>query len=150
MAFDAEGRGTGGQQKLTIGGKAIKVTSCTPNVTKNMADAADSGDYDPTTKMIQLKRIPISVEVSFDVEGFFRLYSTPGDILAKVVSADPVPLVYMPDGVNALMSGDFHLNDFSSDNPFDDMITWSATAEPAGPVVWGGNVAAPATPPTGP
>lgn len=143
MAFDSEGRGTGGQQALTIDANPIKVTSSTLNVTKNMVDKSDSGDYDPVTKMVQLLQMPQNLEVSFDIEGFFRIYSTPGNILAKVVSADPVPLVFMPDGTNALVTGDFHLTEFSAENPYDDMITFSATAVPDGPVDWGGNVAAP-------
>lgn len=143
MGVDAKGRLTGGSQSLTLDGQVIHITTATPSATKNMANPTDTSDYDPVTKMLMVPNIPISVETSFDCEGYYRLSETPANIISLIYSADPIPLVFKLDATHQLIAGDFHMTDYSSDHPTDDLVTFSCTLVPEGAVVIGNPTAGP-------
>jgi predicted secreted protein len=150
MGIDAKGRMTGSTATLSLATKAISISSATLNVTKNMVQPGDTSDFDPATGMIRIPNIPVSVETSFDVEGTFRLTETPADLLPMIYGSDPIPLIFKLTATDQYVAGDFHMTDFSSEHPYDDVVTFSCTLVPEGPFTVGNPPAgAPAAAPSG-
>lgn len=120
-------RVTGKNQFLVFNSQTIALTKVGVKINRKLADTTDSGDYSTSPDMIFPTQIPVSAPLTLSVEGRFRFSSTPGFITAAQTSLTNIPAQVWINQGSQLVAGNFDLQDFEYDGPFDDTVTFTAT-----------------------
>lgn len=126
---------TGKAASLTFAGNDVKLTKATLKTTRELADATDSGDYDPTSGLIHKVQIPWGVGSEISVEGKIRTNSptTLSALLAKCYSstAEAVGTLKM-DGSTNVITGNWDIADFEAEIDTQNACTFKATLKSNG------------------
>ncbi len=128
MSVDTQ-RLSGKAGYLTYNGVIIPFTKMTPKVTRKLGDTTDSADYYEDQDMLATTQIPVAYTMNATLEGRFRRASTPSVFIANAFnSLTQIPITIGLDYITgeAWGHGLCDLSNFQTDEPVDDIITWSA------------------------
>jgi len=131
----AEDRLTGKQQYITLSGTSIQTKKITPNVDRKLADSTDTSNYDVTDDVIYPSQLPVSVKVTFDVEGWYYKSATPSSIVTKLFSGGgPYVVTFGPGTGYPHFGGKYDLSNFKVESQFDDVVNVSFKLESNGKI----------------
>ena len=124
---------TGKAGAFTYNGTKLSITKYTAKVERELVDSTGSDNYDAATDLIHKAQLPVSIQVTADVEGQFDLNSTDASVIATLYSgATAIPVILGINAAVVLGHGNFDISDFECDVPIDDMVTWKATIKSNG------------------
>lgn len=121
---------TGRSGNATINNVVIGITKCDATLTRDLADATDSNNYDPTTGQTFKSQAEGAVGIDGTVEGNFDIGgSTDAQIIQKFLTDGPYPLMlaYTASVKFASMNADFENVALSVSVPGSTMITFRSS-----------------------
>lgn len=131
----ADDRLVGKQQYLTLGGTTIQTKKITPTVERKLADNTDTSNYDGTDDVIYSSQLPVSVKVSFDVEGWYYKSATPSTVVTKMFGGGgPWTVTFGPGTGYPHFGGKYDLSNFKIESQFDDVVNVSFKLESNGKI----------------
>jgi hypothetical protein len=124
---------TGKASYFTFNGIIIPITKVSAKVTRALANTTDNGDYYQQNDMIFPTQLPVSCPTEFAVEGRYRFSSTPAALIATLYTGVfGIPAIF---GLNASAvwgHGTFDISDFETDDPVEDVVTFTCTMKSNG------------------
>jgi hypothetical protein len=126
---------TGRAGSATVNAVALAITGWSAKLNKELADSTDSNNFDPASGQLYASQVPGVISMEATIEGNFDTAgSTSTNIIAKLKSDVPIPLVLKLTQAVTFGSGNFDLSnvDVSVAVPGSTMVTFSATAKSNG------------------
>lgn len=119
---------TGKASYFNWDGAQVPITKATLKVVKKKAATTDNGDYNPTTDLLQPTQLMVDATVTFAIEGRYRKSVIPSVLSQIVFESNPggVPAVLGLDASTIVGHGMFDLENFQTEDPVDDTVTYTA------------------------
>ena len=119
---------TGKASSITYSGTSLPITKFTPSVTRTLADATDSTDYDSGTDMLWESQIPVKLAQTVKVEGRYNTSTIPSTIISDLYTGNAAVTVTFTLKTGTIVGhGTYDLSDYEQDVPVDDIVTYSCT-----------------------
>jgi len=114
----------------SIAGNPANITGWTANLHKALADATDSGNYDPVTGQLYQSQAYGVIGIDGTLKGNYDLAGSTDTNLTSHFKADgpwPVVLQITRSVTFASFNADFEAVDFNVEVPGSTMVTWSCS-----------------------
>lgn len=125
---------TGRGGSATVNSVVIPITKWSAKTNRNLADATDSANYDPTTGQTWTDAASGVVSMELTIEGNYDLATTSANITSKIKTDGPFPVILHVNPDTVYATGNFYFSDIetSLEVPGGTMVSWSASAKNSG------------------
>lgn len=129
---------TGRSGSATVGGVVIPITKWSVKSNRNLADATDSGNYDPVSGQTFSSQANGVVGIEITIEGNYDAATTATNITAKIKLDGPFAVVLKIDPTTTYASGNFDFSDVECnlEVPGGTMVAWTATGKSNGVITF--------------
>ena len=134
MAITVTRSFTGRHGHITVDATELPITKWSAKLTRELADATDSNNYNPDDGQTWKSQQPGVIGIEGTIEGNFDLDSTADLIIAKFKVDAAFPCVLGLTRTTNLCTGNFDFNDtdISLEVPGSSMVTWTTTFKSSG------------------
>jgi hypothetical protein len=118
---------TGKAAVFQVAGTAIGFTKIGVKTDRKLADSTDSANYDSGSDLIWPEQLPIQSPITFTVELRYNLTTTPANVINTLYTGSAaVAVVVKLNATTTYGHGNFDIESFDANVPYDDVVTGTA------------------------